>query len=1057
MLEVKNIFKSYKPKKGPEVKALNGVSIKFPEKGLVFILGKSGSGKSTLLNVLGGLDVIDEGEIIIKGKSSKDFTQADFDSYRNTYLGFVFQEYNILEEFTVGKNIALALELQGKKATDEIIEEILKEVDLAGFSNRKLNELSGGQKQRVAIARALIKNPEIILADEPTGALDSKTGLQVFDTLKSLAKDKLVIVVSHDREFAEMYGDRVIELKDGKVISDIEKFKEKPDLTDSGLIKVDERILAFRKGHVLTKEDVETINEVLKESDTLISSDSTTNTEFKRIARIDENLNREIFKDTNEDSIAYKESGEFSLIKSSLPLRNSFKIGVSALKNKPIRLFFTILLSVCSFGLFGIADSMGSFDEATTVFNALKDKPNDNFQILQYEGIKDSDGEVSKKSRKFTKEDKTEFENKYGLKSEGILELYNSASFPYFDTEKLNFSDAGSCNFVYLSEDRLKELNFEIVSGHLPVEEYELVLTDFHFKNLKISGLNYYDEDDNPIILENNEIRFYNDLLGKRIRLGGEFYQICGFINTHTVDTENNKWEELYTTDNFGNNQSLNNLGREFECEVVDNYPNSLYISKAREDFYFQGGGFFNTSLNDKELRLELVGQQLPAYRNQFWQFTSLSNVNRDYYFIDSNKTTLNNAEVLLSESIKNDYLRIDESSYVDAGDKEHSMINFEFDSGTKTWQRKEVNKTFDLVGALRYEGLDYYVYDYALENLPTNNIFSAYVKEFYKFENNGDYQEYDGEITDEMHVYAYYTLIRNDSVLLEEKYSDEVKDFVTENHTFSTNGFGGKSFNVLSNEFEEYLLNKYGYHDDYRYTLNMSILEYAIGETESQQYKDLKVVGFFDDPFGDVSGGIVLPDQIYNQLKNMIPLTYTSLLTNVQHDNTLYSLAKENNFNGEGVSYYIRNAVTGSISNFVFIIEMLSNVFIWIGLTLAIFSGILLANFISTSITYKKKEIGILRAVGAKASDVFKIFFSEAFVIAMINLILACIAAGISIYFINDTFVSNLGTIGSFYFFSFRQFGIMLALAIGVAGLATFLPVYFLSRKKPVDSINNR
>lgn len=115
MLEVKNVFKSYKPKKGPEVKALNGVSIKFPEKGLVFILGKSGSGKSTLLNVLGGLDVIDEGEIIIKGKSSKDFTQADFDSYRNTYLGFVFQEYNILDEFSVGENIALALELQGKK------------------------------------------------------------------------------------------------------------------------------------------------------------------------------------------------------------------------------------------------------------------------------------------------------------------------------------------------------------------------------------------------------------------------------------------------------------------------------------------------------------------------------------------------------------------------------------------------------------------------------------------------------------------------------------------------------------------------------------------------------------------------------------------------------------------------------------------------------------------------------------------------------------------------------------------------------------------------------
>lgn len=150
-------------------------------------------------------------------------------------------------------------------------------------------------------------------------------------------------------------------------------------------------------------------------------------------------------------------------------------------------------------------------------------------------------------------------------------------------------------------------------------------------------------------------------------------------------------------------------------------------------------------------------------------------------------------------------------------------------------------------------------------------------------------------------------------------------------------------------------------------------------------------------------------------------------------------------------------NVATVSIGSFVTVMEILSKIFIWIGLGLAIFAGILLANFISTSIAYKKKEIGILRAVGAKASDVFKIFFSEAFVIAIINLVLACIGAIISIYFVNDAFISSLGTIGAFYFFSFRQFGIMLALSIGVAALATFLPVYFLSRKKPVDSINNR
>ena len=140
MLETRNLCKVYKPKKGVPFIALDNVSLKFPEKGMVFLLGKSGSGKSTLLNLLGGLDKYDDGEIIIKGVSSKDFKQSYFDSYRNTYVGFIFQEYNILEEFSVGANIALAIELQGRKATDEEVNAILKEVDLEGYGNRKPNE-----------------------------------------------------------------------------------------------------------------------------------------------------------------------------------------------------------------------------------------------------------------------------------------------------------------------------------------------------------------------------------------------------------------------------------------------------------------------------------------------------------------------------------------------------------------------------------------------------------------------------------------------------------------------------------------------------------------------------------------------------------------------------------------------------------------------------------------------------------------------------------------------------------------------------------------------------
>ena len=220
MIELINVSKVYKSKKAADTVALKNVSIKFPEKGLVFILGKSGSGKSTLLNVIGGLDKYDDGEIVINGKSTKDFNEKDFDAFRNTYMGFVFQEYNLLDNYSIGQNIKLPLELQHIKATKQQVEAALKQVGLEGMGKRKTNELSGGQKQRVAIARALVKNPEIILADEPTGNLDTATSEQIWEILKNLSKDKLVIVVSHDGESAQKYADRIITIQDGEVISD---------------------------------------------------------------------------------------------------------------------------------------------------------------------------------------------------------------------------------------------------------------------------------------------------------------------------------------------------------------------------------------------------------------------------------------------------------------------------------------------------------------------------------------------------------------------------------------------------------------------------------------------------------------------------------------------------------------------------------------------------------------------------------------------------------------------------------------------------------------------
>lgn len=220
MIEISNVNKKYHSKANEEVIAIDGINLKFNHNGLVFILGKSGSGKSTFLNILGGLDSANTSRILINNKKLNRFDETTCSEYRNTYIGFVFQEYNLLDDLNVYDNIALALQMQNRVVERETVLNILKDVDLEGLEDRELDELSGGQKQRVAIARALVKKPEIILADEPTGNLDSETSEQVFELFKKISKDKLIICVSHDAEYAHKFADRIIEISDGKIIRD---------------------------------------------------------------------------------------------------------------------------------------------------------------------------------------------------------------------------------------------------------------------------------------------------------------------------------------------------------------------------------------------------------------------------------------------------------------------------------------------------------------------------------------------------------------------------------------------------------------------------------------------------------------------------------------------------------------------------------------------------------------------------------------------------------------------------------------------------------------------
>ena len=241
MICLENVSRIYSRKQiSEDVVALDNLSLTLPETGFISIVGASGSGKTTLLNIIGGLDKPTSGNMIVDGLSTKDFKDKEWDSYRNEKIGFVLQNCYLLPHLSIKDNVALKLQISNRKYEniDELVENSLKQVGLLERKNDRPNSLSGGQKQRVAIARAIVGKPTVVLADEPTGAIDSKNGIQIMELLKELSKDHLVVMVTHNKEYADKYSDRIIELKDGKVTSDSASIDKKEIKEGNELSKV---------------------------------------------------------------------------------------------------------------------------------------------------------------------------------------------------------------------------------------------------------------------------------------------------------------------------------------------------------------------------------------------------------------------------------------------------------------------------------------------------------------------------------------------------------------------------------------------------------------------------------------------------------------------------------------------------------------------------------------------------------------------------------------------------------------------------------------------------
>lgn len=360
MLELKGIIKDYVTG-DTSVRALKGISLAFRDCEFVSILGASGCGKTTMLNILGGLDCYTEGDLLINGRSTKEFAESDWDAYRNSCVGFVFQSYNLIGHQSVLSNVELALTLSGisrqertKRAT-----EALERVGLGEQIHKKPNQLSGGQMQRVAIARAIVNDPDIILADEPTGALDSKTSVQIIDLLKEISKDKLVVMVTHNDQLAENYSTRLIRMKDGEIVDDSQPF-EAP---------------AYEPTQA-EKEMKSLLDNVPKPVTDGLSAGET--------AKLNKQYDKVCVKITRAQQKKMRKERKASLEKTSMSFLTAFKLSLKNLLTKKGR---TIMVSIAgSIGIIGIALVLAVSNGFTSYVNKLQSDTLAGFPIsvLQY-------------------------------------------------------------------------------------------------------------------------------------------------------------------------------------------------------------------------------------------------------------------------------------------------------------------------------------------------------------------------------------------------------------------------------------------------------------------------------------------------------------------------------------------------------------------------------------------------------------------------------------------------------------------------------------------------
>lgn len=800
------------------------------------------------------------------------------------------------------------------------------------------------------------------MADEPTGALDSVTGKQVLETLKKLSETRLVIVVSHDREFAETYGSRIIEFKDGEIISDVTKVDN--EASQKQEIEYSDKKIVVKRGYTLTALDVKVINEYLK--------NQTSDTAIERA------LSGHTFVDTDHEKIKVSDEPYHS-IKSKLPFKSSLKVGASSLKHKTFRLVIAIILAAVAFTLFGITDTMGSFDKHKVTAASISDSN------INYVGLSKM-AQSSHNALKFNNDDIVIMNHDFpGLKFKPVY-LPDNAYLDYslflfgrIKTEDQRLDLPTFAGFYELTSQDISAFQMDLMgSSRLPQADNEIVISKYNFDLFQ--KYNYRDYSDPTVEVNINNV---NDILNKTITFDNQnFFTVVGVVDTHFDLGRYNALKQ--TPDNMIFNYFLTS---EYMTVREYSHHNLVFVNDG-----YIGRNKVDTGVNTNEL-----------YSKQF----ILTDDTNDFYFNYFNKISKYNSSdiVFLKGKNKNNLAKTDIIISRNTMDRVNSYTTDFYD----TYSDFVIDYIQTYISTLSVAQLDVLIkrYDSGFDtfaNVPVAERPIIYQNLYYA------YYSYRGQEDNEV----------------------------------------GRLPKDLHDEAE---LAFYSNYDPFDIALKISTYSQVV----SEEFVDLNIVGFFNTDPDDYNAPniIALSDAQFADLIDVVPGEYQSLLSaiNPTELSTIQKLVNQHYTKGQTV-YVYNNEITTTLSSVNGFIESLAQIFLYVGISFAVFASLLLFNFISTSVSYKKKEIGILRAIGARGRDVLGIFTKESTIIALINFTLAIVGLIAAAMILNKQIETEYGVAISILQPGVRQVALMLTVTLFVGFVSSALPVSRIARKRPIDAI---